>query len=73
MTTELALLVGGAVVFLAGTALLKSGGRADPVKRGTAVVVGLVVAGLAAGIALKIHGVRKPPGPKPVPLTPKSR
>jgi hypothetical protein len=27
MTTELALLVGGAVVFLAGTALLKSGGE----------------------------------------------
>ena len=35
-------------------------------KRGTAVAVGLVVAGLAAGIALKIHGVRKPPEPKPV-------
>ena len=39
-------------------------------KRGTAVVVGLVVAGLAAGIALKIHGVRKPPEPKPVTVPP---
>jgi hypothetical protein len=40
------------------------------VKRGTAVVVGLVVAGLAAGIALKLHGVRKAPEPKPAPVTP---
>ena len=30
-------------------------------KRGTAVAVGLVLAGIAAGVALKIHGVRKPP------------
>jgi hypothetical protein len=43
------------------------------VKRGTAVAVGLVVAGLAAGIALKIHGVRKPPEPKPVQVPPPAK
>jgi hypothetical protein len=40
------------------------------VKRGTAVAVGLVLAGIAAGVALKIHGVRKPPQPPQPPSAP---